>query len=263
MIVLENFGRNETQEDGRRIPRASEDLFDPVAWWYTLCRERLFQDDTESIVQILVSFGLKLNGARLLELGCGPGYYAIRIAQRFRLLNVVGVDRSAKLVEHSEARRRLLKLGNCQFRIGDVRAIPWPSASAEAVITSRLFMILDDRQAVMAEVYRVLAPGGLLFIAEPLSQQRATIPLLVMRALAALMRLRGPAHPGDYGEGVQVRVMAPAEFSDLFRLHPWLRVVNWQTEHYQYSVCAKPDEKGEVSSKKSSVDNGAAEDFSI
>jgi len=263
MIVLENFGRNETQEDGRRTPRASVDLFDPVAWWYALCRERLFQDDTESIVQILVSFGLKLNGARLLEIGCGPGFYATRIAQRFRLLNVVGVDRSAKLVEHSEVRRRFLKLSNCQFRIGDVRAIPWPSASAEAVITSRLFMILDDRQAVMAEVYRVLAPGGLFFIAEPLSQQRATVPLLVMRALAALVRLRGRAYAGDDGEGVQVRVMAPEEFSDLFRLHPWQRVVTWQTEHYQYSVCAKPDGKGEVSSKKSSVDNGAAEDFSI
>jgi arsenite methyltransferase len=264
MIVLENFGRNETQENGRRTPRASVDLFDPVAWWYALCRERLFQDDTESIVQILVSFGLKLNGARLLEIGCGPGFYATRIAQRFRLLNVVGVDRSAKLVERSEVRRRFLKLSNCQFRIGDVRAIPWPSASAEAVITSRLFMILDDRQAVMAKVYRVLAPGGLYFIAEPLSQQRATVPLLVMRALAALVRLRGRAYAGDDGEGVQgVRVMAPEEFSDLFRLHPVAARGYLADRTYQHSVCAKSDGKGEVSSKKSSVDNGAAEDFSI
>jgi arsenite methyltransferase len=262
MFVLESLGRKEAQEDAQRTPPDSEDLFDRLAWWYTLCRERLLQDDTESIVQILVSFGLKLNGARLLELGCGPGFYATRIAQRFRLLNVVGVDRSAKLVEHSEARSRLLKLSNCQFRFGDVRAIPCLSASAEAVIASRLFMILDDREAVMAEVYRVLAPGGLFFIAEPVSQRRAMIPLLIMRALAALMRLRGRAKAGDYGEGVHVRVMEPAEFGALFRRHPWQRVVTWQTKHYQYSVCAKPDGESQVSSERLAT-AGPAEDFSI
>jgi arsenite methyltransferase len=215
MSVLENLDRKEAHENAQGTPPASEDLFDRLAWWYTLCR------------------------ACLLELGCGPGFYATRIAQRFRLLNVVGVDRSAKLVEHSKARSRLLKLNNCQFRLGDVRAIPCSSASAEAVIASRLFMILDNRREVMAEVYRVLAPGGLFFVAEPLSQRRAMIPFLIMRALAALMRLRGRASAGDYGEGVHVRVMKPGEFTELFGLHPWQRVVIWQTKHYQYSVCAK------------------------
>src|SRR5271166_2244826 len=172
MVGLENLDERDAKVDARFTPSPSEDLFDRLAWWYTVCRERLLQDDTESIVQILASFGLKLNGARLLELGCGPGFYATRIAQRFRLLNIVGIDRSAKLVEHSKARSRLLKLSNCQFRRGDVRAIPFGSASAQAVITSRLFRILDNREAVMTEVYRVLAPGGLLFIAEPLSQGR-------------------------------------------------------------------------------------------
>jgi hypothetical protein len=83
-----------------------------------------------------------------------------------------------------------------------------------------------------------------------------------MRALAALMRLRGRAKAGDYGEGVQVRVMESAEFSELFRRHPWERVVTWQTRHYQYSVCAKPGEESQVSSEGLAA-AGPAEDFSI
>ncbi|HEX6565969.1 MAG TPA: class I SAM-dependent methyltransferase [Chthoniobacterales bacterium] len=218
-----------------------EGLFDQLGWWYALCRERLLHDDTESIIQILVSFGLALNGACLLELGCGPGFYATRIAKHFRLLNVIGVDRSAKLVEHARARSRLLRLNNCQFFKGDVYALPCPTADAGAVIASRLFMILEDREAVMAEVYRVLAPGGLLFIAEPLSQQRAMIPLRIMRGLAVLMRPRRRADAGDYCEDVQVRVMKPVEFAGLLRTLPWRRIVSWQTKHYQYAVCAKSD----------------------
>jgi hypothetical protein len=70
----------------------SETAFDHLSWVYTLCRERLFQDDTEEIIQILVSFGLNLNGACLVDLVCGPGFYSSRVAKRFRLLNVIGVD---------------------------------------------------------------------------------------------------------------------------------------------------------------------------
>jgi hypothetical protein len=80
MVGLENLDERDAKSDARFTPSPSEDLFDRLAWWYTECRERLLQDDTESIVQILASFGLKLNGARLLELGCGPGFYATRIA---------------------------------------------------------------------------------------------------------------------------------------------------------------------------------------
>ena len=216
-----------------------EDLFDQFAWIYTLLRERIFQDDTEEIIQILVSLGLKLNGARLVELGCGPGLYATRIAKRFRLLNVTGVDRSIPLVEHGQARARLLGLTNCDFLHCDVRALGVETASVEAVIASRLFMTLDDREVAMNEAYRVLRPGGLLFIAEPRSQRRAMVPVLVMRALAQVMRSLGRVGPGEYGENIRVKVLEPEEFDRLLQLHPWQKAVRWETKHYQYAVCTK------------------------
>jgi len=217
----------------------NETAFDQLSWVYTLCRERLFQDDTEEIIQILVSFGLNLNGACLVELGCGPGFYSTRVAKRFRLLNVIGVDRSARLVEHGRARARLLRLSNCDFLQTDVRALDLKSGSVEAVITSRLFMMLDHRETVMDEVYRILRSGGLFFIAEPLCQRRAMVPLLIMRSLAYLMRAAGRVKPGEYGENIEVKVLDPEGFGCLLGQHPWQRIVRWQTRHYQYAVCAK------------------------
>jgi arsenite methyltransferase len=237
----------ERQTPDRRTNRQrqlNETAFDQLSWVYTLCRERLFQDDTEEIIQILVSFGLGLNGACLVELGCGPGFYSTRVAKRFRLLNVTGVDRSIRLVEHGRARARLLHLTNCDFLHCDVRALTLKSASVEAVITSRLFMMLDERETAMNEVYRVLRPGGLFFIAEPVSQRRAVVPVLIMRSLACLMRVAGRVKPGEYGENIQVKVLDPEGFGHLLGLHPWRRIVRWQTRHYQYAVCAKGIETG-------------------
>jgi arsenite methyltransferase len=241
--------------------RARETLFDRLSWFYTLCRERIFQDDTESIVQILASYGLVLNGARLIELGCGPGFYATRIAQRFRLLDVCGVDRSQKLVEHSRARARLRKLSNCRFERADVCALPFPHNSVDAAITSRLFMILENREAAMQEAFRVLKPGGLFFIAEPLSPSRAAAPLLTMRLLAALLRGFSQTDRGDYGEDIRLNVLPPPIFQKLLRLQSWARIVSWQTRHYQYAVCAKPGSAED--SGKGSASKVFVEDYSI
>jgi hypothetical protein len=67
MVGLENLDGREAKAAAQFTPSPSENLIDRLAWWYTVCRERLLQDDTESIVQILASFGLKLRtyfGAR-------------------------------------------------------------------------------------------------------------------------------------------------------------------------------------------------------
>jgi ubiquinone/menaquinone biosynthesis C-methylase UbiE len=121
----------------------------------------------------------------------------------------------------------------------DVRALAVETASIQAVITSRLFMMLDEREVAMEEAYRVLRPGGLLFVAEPRSQRRAMIPVLIMRALAQLMRSLGRVHPGEYGENIRIKVLETEGFDRLLQLHPWQRTVRWETKHYQYAVCTK------------------------
>ena len=214
-----------------------ETLFDRVAWFYAICREWFFRDDTEQIIQTLTTHGLRLNNSFLVELGCGPGFYATRIAQRLRLLNVLGFDVSRKLVAHSKARARLMNLSNCAFQVADARSLFLADESVDAIITSRLFMMLDRKEDATGEIFRVLRPGGFFFLAEPLTPFRAKIPLAIMRSLGWLMSFFGEAK--TYDNNVQVHVLTPRAFSDLVHSEPWERVVQWQSNHYQYAVCSK------------------------
>ena len=236
------FPSSTTAGERRRQPAqdAAVSLFDRFAWLYAFLRERIFQDDTEDIVQLLVSFGFPLNNARMVELGCGPGFYATRIARRFRLLEVLGVDASPKLVEHSEARARLLQLTNCRFVVADARALPIPDGTVHAVVSSRLFMVLERRDLAIAEAYRTLRPGGLLFVAEPLSLFWARLPWWTLQAIALLLAGPDARKQRAYRSHVPMHLLSALEFRDLFATAAWVRVVHWQTKRYQYAVAIKP-----------------------
>src|SRR6266850_1916552 len=75
-----------------------DSLFERVAWLYAFCREHLFRDDTNRIIKALWQNKPPCSGLRVIELGCGPGFYSRRLAQRFPQINVTGVDRSLRQV---------------------------------------------------------------------------------------------------------------------------------------------------------------------
>src|SRR5437870_382976 len=86
-----------TQRSTIVVPRAAgesaDSLFERVAWLYAFCRERLFRDDTERMILALWENQPPASGIRVIELGCGPGFYSRRLAQRFPQISVIGVDR--------------------------------------------------------------------------------------------------------------------------------------------------------------------------
>jgi ubiquinone/menaquinone biosynthesis C-methylase UbiE len=135
--------------------------------------------------------------------------------------------------------QRLMKLSNCTFQVADARDLPFVDGGVDAIITSRLFMMLDRKEDATGEIFRVLRPGGFFFIAEPLSAMRAKIPLAIMKSLGRLMWLSGKAKWSDYDNDIHVQVLTPEAFSRLVHSQPWERVVQWQSHHYQYAVCSK------------------------
>src|SRR6266571_6111741 len=58
-----------------------DSLFEHAAWVYAFCREHLFRDDTARIVKALWPNENPAPGTRLIELGCGPGFYSCRLAE--------------------------------------------------------------------------------------------------------------------------------------------------------------------------------------
>ena len=214
-----------------------ETLFDRVPWIYAFCREHLFRDDTERIVAHLWPSGIPPAGATVVELGCGPGFYARRLAAHDRAVVASGLDRSPAQVAEARQRAEREGLGNCRFELGDVAAMPYRDQSIDALVAARLFVLVEDREQVLGEMHRVLRPGGRAFIAEPRHALYARLTLGLMRLAD---RLGGPRiNPGaDQGEE-RIDVLDGAEFAALVASQPWRSVAHWADASYRYAVVQK------------------------
>src|SRR5271170_2699373 len=212
-----------------------DSLFESCSWFYSLCREYLFRDHTPEISRALFPPEGPAPGTRVLELGCGPGFYACRLSQEYPEIHTTGVDLSRRLIARAKSRAASRSLQNCTFAHGDAHALSDPSNSIDAIVVSRLFLIVSNRETVLSEIFRILKPGGRCFIAEPTSGFRTRIPLSCMWLLSKLTS--SPA--GKYREPRQAEVMSASDFSELIRSQPWrmvdLRYDGW----YQYAVCEK------------------------
>lgn len=102
-------------------------------------------------------------GAHVLDVGSGPGHQAYEIAQALAPTGrVKGVDSA----EHSAdvARKRCAGLSNVEFVVGDAYELPDHDGTFDATMSSQVFEYLEDVPRALAEMYRVLKPGGRLLI---------------------------------------------------------------------------------------------------
>jgi arsenite methyltransferase len=212
----------------------SESLFEHFAWLYIFCREKLFRDDTQRIIATLWPKRSPREGTRLIELGCGPGFYSCRLAAQFPQLQVLGVDRSPKQLDWAWEKTRTLGLQNCFFERVNVLALSCPSESFDALIASRLLTILPAREKAVAEMFRILRLGGRCFVAEPRYTFWASLPLFAMWMLAGLTHYRN-----GYREPRKASVLSQAELKRLFATQPWKSIRTWQDGRYQYALCEK------------------------
>ncbi len=190
-------------------------------------------------MQALWPEGRPRRGSRLLELGCGPGVYTRRFAELFHHVDAVGVDRSEQQLHRARQRAQEAGLDNCRFVQGDVHALHWAAETFDAVIASRIFMILPRRTQALSETYRVLETDGRCFIAEPRAPLLAALPLQVMRlCVGAADAVSGLESPRRI-EPAQTSVMTGAEFAALISSQPWGRIRRWTDGHYHYALCQK------------------------
>ncbi|MEU8135599.1 class I SAM-dependent methyltransferase [Streptodolium elevatio] len=103
----------------------------------------------------------------VLDLGCGDGYATARIAQLPGLAaspshRVIGVDRSEAALER--ARERGVQTVRSSL---DAGRLPFADGEADIVVMNEIVQHLADPGAAVAEAYRVLRPGGHLFVSTP------------------------------------------------------------------------------------------------
>lgn len=214
--------------------KEGDSLFEHVDWLYAFCREHVFRNDTDRIVAALWPNAGPEPGIRMIELGCGPGFYSRRVAERYPDISVVGVDQSQGQLRRARARAHSHGLSNCRFERIDALDLSCSDAEFDVVLASRLFTILPEQDRVIAQIFRVLKPGGRCFIAEPRHAVWASLPLVAMWLLASLIHFRN-----GYREPHTARVFSSPAFGNLFRAQPWKRIKVWQDGRYHYAVCEK------------------------
>jgi len=105
-------------------------------------------------------------GERVLDVGCGTGGTAIRLAHRIGC-RVDGIDGSVPLIDAASARaEREGVAGQVTFVAGRAEFLPWPDNAFHAVLMESSYVFLDDPEAALSEACRVLAPPGRIGILE-------------------------------------------------------------------------------------------------
>ena len=119
----------------------------------------LFHPTHRSLDKILKQYFR--DGKNLLDIACGTGQFAIRIKKKNPNMNIYGVDSSPGMIKQAEAKCRSIAWTLCPAEK------LWHNDGGFDIVTcSHAFHHFPNKDKAIAEMYRVLKPGGVLIIAD-------------------------------------------------------------------------------------------------
>jgi len=124
------------------------------AFAHRLLLRSLFDGIAEDIARVASE------GARVLEVGCGPGRLSILLARRHGL-RVTGLDLDPEMIELARANAAAASDGDTpSFVVGNVSALSFPDESFDLVVSSLSMHHWTDPSTALNEIGRVLRPSG-------------------------------------------------------------------------------------------------------
>ena len=127
--------------------------------------------------KLTIDLALLKPGETVLDVGCGTGAVTIPAKRRVGTAGIAaGIDPAPEMiaVAQHKAQRKGLEI---DFRLGVIEALPYPDATFDAVTSSLMMHHLPAQVQVkgLAEIYRVLKPGGRLLIADMSSSKSSAV----------------------------------------------------------------------------------------
>ncbi len=102
-------------------------------------------------------------GDRVMDVGCGPGFYVAELLEQVGSGgSVVGIDGSRPML--AAAAKRVEGHDNVAFHEADATSLPVEDARFDAVLSVQVLEYIADVPAALAELHRVLRPGGRLVV---------------------------------------------------------------------------------------------------
>jgi ubiquinone/menaquinone biosynthesis C-methylase UbiE len=143
-----------------------------------------------------------LQGERVLDVGCGTGVLLERLVDRYPDSQLTGVDLSPAMV--AQARRRLPE--RVTLDVADAEALPFPDHSFDLVFSVSSFHFWPAPELALADLRRVLRPGGRLVITDWCDEY------LACRICDRILRLVNRAHQRIYGRSECATLLTGADF---------------------------------------------------
>jgi ubiquinone/menaquinone biosynthesis C-methylase UbiE len=155
--------------------------FDAAAIEYASGREHEYSFTQQKRIALEM---LPRRMARVLDEGCGPAVMAAELLERAD--EFWGIDISAEMIATGRARMERHPRGaHCRLAVGDGEALDFPDGFFDAVVSLGMLEYVPTYQRALAEMWRVLRPGGVAVVAVP---NRRSAYHLSRRAVGAVRR---------------------------------------------------------------------------
>src|SRR5215469_16861345 len=198
--------REETMSDSK--PTAEERLRDEFNQWASEGKGEEMEAHHISITEQTMALMDLKPGDRVLDLGCGAGWASRLMAKEVANGNkpgqVVGIDVADEMIRR--ARAGSVDFDNVMFVVGSAQQIPWEENFFDKVLSVESFYYYADQERALAELFRVMAPKGRLYILINLYRDNPY-------SLQWVDKLKVPVH-----------VRSAAEYVDMLKKHSFENV---------------------------------------
>ncbi len=157
----------------------------------------------------LVEAGAFNGDEYVLDLGCGAGHTALRVAAKAG--QVVGIDVTGEMIAVATSLAASHGIANVTFRQGDVSALPFDDGSFDVVTSRQSAHHYANPERALAEAFRVLRPGGRFLLIDTIAPEDPALDTF----LNCFELLRDASHVRDHRASEWLRMLSGAGFGEV------------------------------------------------